>query len=202
MPITPMTDLAERGWSVTPEPTWNLHLPEGVDAVEPIPGVVMPIEVRAQGPLQSLPAEAVQGATDSEVEGARVEVEAVYDAKAGRYRLRGLSITASDAGEVTGVLLRRVAPLSILRWVLPRVFDTDDGALTPWVASFVAPEMDTLRESAEQERPAPTIQDAATVYRLAEVVREPPAKAVATALGLQARTATNWIKRAKAQGLL
>ncbi|MDP5226912.1 MULTISPECIES: hypothetical protein [Arthrobacter] len=197
MPITPLTDLDQRGWMVQPQLTWDQKLPDGPDAVQLIPGVVGPEWMRAEGPFRTLPQSAGEaGGADLDVQ---VALEARFDRDRGCYLLRSLTVEAPDGSEVTGVLLREIAPLRIMRWVLPRTFQVEQDKLSVWVSAFIAPE---VAAQATDPRPEAALEDAATVYRLAEVVREPPAKAVADALGLQTRTATNWIVRARKQGLL
>src|SRR5699024_7616535 len=196
VPITPITDLTNRGWTVSPE---LADLPQTQDgAIELSPGVVGPLSVRAEGPFRTVPLGPTADVTEQEL-GAYIELEARHDQESGCYLLHRLSVTAPSGAEVTGVLLREVAPLRIMRWVLPRTFRIDADRISPHVVGFIAPEMVGLQPD---PTPEPSLADAATVYRLAEIVREPPAKAVADALGLQTRTATNWIARARKQGLL
>lgn len=61
------------------------------------------------------------------------------------------------------------------------------------------------REPVDRPRSGPRpseLKDAATVYRLAVMIRERPAQAVATALGLHQPTANNWLKIARREGLI
>lgn len=183
-------DITNRNWSVDVSSA----------TVEPIRGVTAPETVRASGPLWTLPS-GVADSVDELDKSAHLELEAVFTPGQAKYTLRHLAVTAPGESEVTGTLLRRIAPLSVMRWVLPRTFEMDFNVFSPHVANFVTPEWYGAHANAEGEQTA-SVKDAATIYRLAEVVREPPAKAVAEALGLQARTATNWIMRAKKQGLL
>lgn len=196
MPITPITDLTNRRWTASPELADLPQTPDGT--IELIPGVVGPLNVRAEGPFRTVPLGHAEGVSEQEMD-AHIELEACHDPERGCYLLHKLSVTAPAGTEVTGVLLREVAPLRIMRWVLPRTFKIDADRISPHVVGFIAPEMVGLQPD---PTPEPSLADAATVYRLAEIVREPPAKAVADALGLQTRTATNWIARARKQGLL
>jgi len=187
--ISPLDDLEQRGWRIEPSG----------ETVELTAGVWAPVVVHAAGPLGGVP----DGVVDGKGEGFRLELEARYDAERGSYLLRRFEIIAPDGDEVTGLLLRGIAPLRVMRWVLPRSWyvlprrtEPSPGTPTTYAFRFMAP---------EQERDdglAATIEDAAMVYRLAEIVREPAAKAVAETLGLQTRTATNWIARAREKGLL
>ena len=190
MPITPETDLNERQWQV--EGTGELIVVH--------PGVAIPTVVRAGGPLSTVPATGTGRAGPST--GFRLEVEAVYVESRGHYMLRAFSVVAPEDGEVTGALLRTAAPLWVLRWILPRTFQFDEVALSDSVVDFIAPEFKQHRLN-KRDAHSTTIDltDVGTVYRLATIVRYPPAKAVAETFDLQARTATNWIVRARASGL-
>ena len=163
------------------------------------PGVMIPSIVRAGGPLSGVPS-GEQG--DSALrEGFYLDIEAAYSQTLGHYTLRSFSLVAPEDEEVTGVLLRTVTPLAVLRWILPRTFQLDASALTVSVTDFVAPELKAQRiEKPNEESAGIALADVGTVYRLATIVRYPPAKAVAETFGLEARTATNWIARARAVG--
>lgn len=191
VPITPETDIEERGWSID----------LGSDSYVVHPGVSAPAIVRAWGPLVNLPG--VQ-ASDSEVrDGSVLEVEAHLDDAGGSYRLYRVTVMAAQGAEVSGTLLRAVAPLSVMRWVLPRTFQLDGDALSDAVVAFVAPEFRQYRPPLGGGKGSSVdVADVGTVYRLASVVRYPPAKAVAETFGLHARTATNWIVRAREANLL
>lgn len=191
MPITPETDLREREW----------HVDESGALVEVHPGVAIPTCVRAWGPLSGVPSGGVGGSSLDDG-GFRLEIEAVYSRPLGHYTLRCFSLTAPEDAEVTGVLLRTITPLGVMRWVLPRTFRLDASALSVSVVDFVAPELKPHRiEEPAGGSVSIDLTDVGTVYRLATIVRYPPAKAVGETFGLQARTATNWIARARALGL-
>ena len=189
MPITPDTDLRERKWQVDGSPVLiNVH-----------PGVAIPRLVRASGPLRNVPS--AVGGSDLD-EGFQLEMEAVFSQPLGHYTLRSFSLVAPEDEEVTGVLLRTVTPLGVMRWMLPRTFQLDGSALSVPVVDFVAPEIKPYRNDPHQGGSTSIeLADVGTVYRLATIVRYPPAKAVAETFGLQARTATNWIARARALDL-
>ena len=189
MPITPETDLRERNWQVDESRALiNVHK-----------GVAIPRLVRAWGPLSNVPL----SPGDSDIDGGfRLEVEAAYSKPLGHYTLRSFSLVAQGDEEVNGVLLRTVTPLGVLRWILPRTFHLDASALSAPVMRFVAPELKPHRTT-EPNGGSTSIKltDVGTVYRLAAIVRQPPAKAVAETFGLQTRNATYWITRARALGL-
>lgn len=192
MPITPETDIRDRNWNV-----------RGTGRrIRVRPGVLISSLVRAHGPLSTVPAAppAVSGTTSSA--GFRLEIEAVYSTALGHYTLRSCSLRAADEEEVTGAVLRTVTPLGLMRWMLPRTFEFDGSALSVPVADFVAPELKQYRsERSLGQSTSIELGDVGTVYCLATIVRYPPAKAVAETFGLQPRTATNWILRARAMGL-
>ena len=164
------------------------------------PGVAIPSIVRAGGPLSSVPSGERGDSAFSE--GFHLDIEASYGQALGHYTLRSFSVVAPENEEVTGVLLRTLTPLAVLRWILPRTFQLEASALSVSVTDFVAPELKRQRIETPNEKSAGIdLADVGTVYRLAAIVRYPPAKAVAETFGLEARTATNWIARARAVGL-
>ena len=190
VPVTPETDLRERKWQV-----------DGSSAlIEVHPGITIPRLVRAWGPLSGVPSGALR---DTAVDGGfRLDIKAAYSQSLGYYLLRSFSLVASGDQEVTGVLLRTMAPLGVMRWVLPRTFQFDASTLSVPVVDFVAPELKPYRidkVSANSKRI--DLADVGTVHRLATIVRYPPMRAVSETFGFQARTATNWIARARAVGL-
>ncbi|MGF6821927.1 hypothetical protein M2317_000813 [Microbacterium sp. ZKA21] len=173
------------------------------------PGISLPAWIEATGPLSRvMDTRSLSEATAEalEAEDALVRIEASYDATEERYLLRKLELSAPEGREVTGTLLREVAPLRIMRWVLPRTFQPRDvGLATPAVMRYIYPERRIDLEPRPRGAIGPThteILEVATVYRLAYIVRDAPAKAVADSLGLERRTATNWILRARNAGLL
>ena len=189
MPITPETELRERDW----------HVSASHGLIDVHPGIAIPRLVRAGGPLSRVPSADVGGAALDE--GFQIEIEAVYSQLLGYYTLRSFCLVAPEDEEVTGVLLRTVTPLGVMRWILPRTFQLDASALSVAVVDFVAPELKPYRKAPNGGSVSIDLTDAGTVYRLAKIVRYPPAKAVAETFCLQARTATNWIARARAVGL-
>lgn len=191
VPITPETDIAERGWSID----------RGSNSYVVHPGVSAPTIVRAWGPLVNVPG--VQAADCDVRDGSVLEVEVHLGDAGGSYRLHRVTITAAQGAEVSGSLLRAVAPLSVMRWVLPRTFQLEGDALSHALVDFVAPEFRQYRpQLGDTKGSSVDLADVATVYRLASVVRYPPARAVAETFNFHARTATNWIVRARAANLL
>lgn len=190
MPVTPETDLRERKWQVDGSRS----------LIEVHPGVTIPRLVRAWGPLSGVPSgELGDSAVD---EGFSLDIEAAYSQSLGHYTLRSFSLVAPEDEEVTGVLLRTMAPLGVMRWILPRTFQLDASVLSVRVVDFLAPELKPYRiDEPSGGSTSIDLTDVGTVYRLATIVRYPPAKAVAETFDLQARTATNWIVRARALGL-
>ena len=164
------------------------------------PGITIPRLVRAWGPLSGVPSGALR---DSAVdEGFRLDIKAAYSQSLGHYLLRSFSLVASGDQEVTGVLLRTMAPLGVMRWVLPRTFQFDASTLSVPVVDFVAPELKPYRiDEVSGKSTRIDLVDVGTVHRLATIVRYPPMKAVSETFGFQVRTATNWIARARALGL-
>lgn len=173
------------------------------------PGVSLPAWIEATGPLSRV----MDGRPLAEIEesgvgmeDALVRIEASYDDTEQRYLLRKLELTAPEGREISGTLLREVAPLRIMRWVLPRTFKPKDvGLATPAVMRYIYPERHIDLEPRPRGAVGPShteILEVATIYRLAHIVRDSPAKAVADSMGLERRTATNWIARARVVGLL
>jgi hypothetical protein len=164
------------------------------------PGLELPIWVKSKGPLSRIEDGADVG-TESDGQDAWLNLEAVFDSTQGRYLLSELTLKAPEGEEITGTLLRRIPAQRLLRWVVPRVIRqaTDNAA----VDAYQFPETGSRPEERAQRGPADEdLRAAATIYRMAEVVSDPPAKAVATAFGLEKRTATNWISKARSRGFL
>ncbi|WP_374460060.1 hypothetical protein [Microbacterium sp.] len=186
MPITPESDVEQRGWTV-----------ETAGSVQAQSGVTIPVTVDAQGPLKSAPGGLAQQ------EGFELRMQASFNPDRGHYLLRGLSLKALAGDEVTGTVLRGIAPLAVLRWILPRTFELNHSALTAAVVNFVAPELRDVRDPDGLEKiRSVDLKDVATIYSLASIVRYPPAKAVAEAFEFPSRTASNWIARARAANLI
>lgn len=173
------------------------------------PGVSLPAWIEATGPLSRVMDSRSLEEIESDgldAEDALVRIEASYDDHEQRYLLRKLELTAPEGREISGTLLREVAPLRIMRWVLPRTFKPSEVGLgTSAVMRYIYPERGIELEPRPRGATGPThteIIEVATIYRLAHIVRDSPAKAVAESMGLERRTATNWIARARDVGLL
>lgn len=184
MPEIRTDELVARGW-------WTGFT--GGATVELVPGVTAPAEVTAGGPAATAPPTQI-GVTDDPGFGINLELTATYEADLSHYTLSSLTMTTDPWHEVTGTLLRAIAPLTILTWVVLPTLQVA-ARVSPYVQAYISPRVDRAASG-------PTLADAAAIYRLADMVRDAPAKAVADTLGLQTRTATNWITRAREAGLL
>ena len=190
MPITPETDIADRGWSV--EVSGSAHRVHG--------GVTLRETIEIRGPLSTLPAVEESGLPN--VEGYQLRAVAAYDYGSMYYLMRVFELTAPEHQEVTGVHTRAIGPLRVLRWALPRTFEVDEGLLSQPVVDFVAPELKAHRlRSHPESRKKIELADVGTVCRLATIVRYPPSRALSEVYGFQPRTSTNWILRARTAGL-
>lgn len=179
-----------------------------------LPSVSAPLRVQAHGSLRRVMKLAFldEQYLDNSVVGRTViGIEASYSEAHGHYRLEHLSVTAPEDEEVTGVLLREVAPQRIMRWALAQAIkytNDDDGTpyISRWARDYLTPQLggsDNVKMLPAEGGPTvENIKAVAEVYRIAEVIRDAPAKAVADVMGLQQRTATNWINRARAEGFL
>lgn len=179
-----------------------------------IPTVYAPLRAQAHGSLRKVMRFALSGEEhlDNSVVGRTVvSIGARFDEARGHYLLEHLGVSAPEDGEVTGVLLREIAPQRIMRWALARAirYSTDENGaphISRWARDYLSPHL----AGAENVKMLPVeggpndenIRAVAEIYRIAEAIRDAPAKAVADTLGLQQRTATNWINRAKTKGLL
>lgn len=192
MPVTPENDISDRDWHVrgTGRPI-KVH-----------PGVMISEVVRAHGPLLTVPTNDLATSGAATGEDFRLEIEAIYSSNLGHYLMRSFALHAEPEYEVTGALLRTVAPLGVMRWLLPRTFEIDASALSVPVADFIAPELAQYRQTSNGSAGSIMLKDVGTVYSLARAVRYPPAKAVAETFNLQARTATNWILKARTNGFI
>lgn len=194
MPVTPETDINDRGWVV-----------EGAgELLRVYPGIAIAPVVRAKGPLASAPVGGDPAVTTTTHAGNYLlAIEAAYAENLGHYTLRTLALEAAGDDDVTGAVLRTVAPLAVMRWFLPRTFEIEPSKLSVPVVDFIAPELKQYRRpSTVRQAPGFALEDIGTIYSVARIVRYPPAKAVAETLELQQRTATNWIAKARSKGLL
>lgn len=153
-----------------------------------------------------VPAVRVVESGDSSAPG--VDVLAVFDREAMRYRASAIKVTAPDGSEVTGTQLRGVRVTDYLRCA------GLSGVYLEWNGERLLPlsrfgddlgAMFNQRISAGIRRAGPTSDNlflVALSYFVAQISSQPPAKAVERDLGLPARTAANWIARAKEEGIL
>jgi hypothetical protein len=120
----------------------------------------------------------------------------------------------ADGSAVTGEALRTIAVEDVLRESARHALARGVGAvkIAPTVARghWAAPDADVARTvgaaAAERLRemgPArETLEAVAVVYRVAEVIGEPPTKAVREAFGISQSTAGAWIGRARSAELV
>ncbi|MCS0644987.1 hypothetical protein [Curtobacterium flaccumfaciens] len=173
------------------------HPPSMADAtIEPFPGfrVVPWMSMRIEG----------EANTDYEP-----EIEVTFDVSESRYRPTFIGVRAD---EVNGTMLRTVRVTDYLRGAarlgIYSALDASDGEAEPLAAlfDFAGPESifgDEFADLLKNEGPTPfSISHVGFSYVFAQLAAEPPAKAVQRDLHLTARTADNWIAKAKANGLL
>ncbi len=133
-----------------------------------------------------------------------LRVHTEFSQRTSSYVLRGLLVDVGKGTDLTGVLLRRVAPESILRWLLPHALLVDPLGTSPGVARYLG-----NRRAAEQQPPLGKQQhirlsreELAEVYRVAQAVRDNPTQAIADLTGVSARSTRDRIATARRQGLL
>jgi transposase-like protein len=108
----------------------------------------------------------------------------------GAYEIRKLTLTAVEGGpEVTTEALRGIPLRSIVRLI--------STSLETWAIGDA-----DAKEIASHGPTDEALTWAARTYALARLTGQSPAKVVAERFGLQPRTATNWIRRARERGLL
>lgn len=154
------------------------------------PGLVVHPTVRARWTLD---ADTVGALNVGESVDADVRIE--YSPEAGRYELRALTLSSiAGAGpEITGALLRTVRVQRLLQTTALQSL-----ALVDHLASSQAPLSPELADT-----PVPAehlLAHVAVIYRAAEIASDNPGQAVAEQLGMQRRTAANWIARSRAAG--
>jgi hypothetical protein len=142
----------------------------------------------------------IQVTNDPGVEGI-VRIKAVYDPILRRFVAESVELVRSGEGkEVTGTSIRTIRVQEYVHQALDMVgvyFRRPSGA---WVMlNDAADEIPTAKE----QGPVPeTLAWVARVYRLAEIMNARPAKTVAEEFAIPYPTATNWIARARAAGLM
>ena len=155
----------------------------------------------------------VASATDDE-SGIETTVHANYLAEAGRYFVTEVHNRATRAGvEINNIALRQVAVQQILqsatphcitltlegdedtsaKWIPLAQLTTVEGKLIPpWMAEQVT------RRGSSAER----MDVIELLYGAAALSGQPPVKAIQLELGVPHRTASDWVKRARAAGRL
>lgn len=137
--------------------------------------------------------ETVQGYVRYPDLGYEARIEAVYDPQAGRYRGQTLTVEAIEGREVTGEMLRTVRVKDVLRDAITRHMVDE---LWPLISGRPSPLEPAGGPTTE------TLQQVALLYRIALLVGDAPAKAVAEALGVPRPTASRWATRARDRGYL
>ena len=160
------------------------------------PGIPIKPTIRGELPVGDV---VVGGLRRDEL--AWVSLRLEYSEHSGRFEVASFGIDRrADAYEVSGAFLRTVKVHAIAKLALAE-------ALPSWGVVI----LDLLRDRSDAEGrglPAFKASDegalmlAAMVYRIAEISGENPAQAVAESLDLKTRTATNWVKRARAEGFM
>lgn len=202
MPRTPRSDLEAREWEARAVTATGGVTAETVHIVS---GVRAPAEVVASGPVATVPPAEARSERGTSPQ---LWIRATYSRERAMYQVRELRVTAADDEDVTGTVLRDIAPQRLLRWILPRMFEVDEETMSYGVLLFIAPDLEEvvqLRESLQRSGRTPRpdmLRDAATIYQLAEAVHEPPLRAVAETLGMTTRTASRWIASARELGLM
>jgi len=142
----------------------------------------------------------------SDYHGFDVTALVVYDGE--RLVVDSLTVSRREGGEpVTGEALRKITIQAMLRDNLRAATRIRGGAGADLPAGTVArgqgmiseDDADRLRDSG----PVPeTLAWVARIYRAADVVGDPPTKAVRETFGISQSTAGNWIGRARSAGLI
>lgn len=124
-----------------------------------------------------------------------------YREAEGRYVIQRMSIEIVEGDdEITGAWLRELPMLALSRGALAegKVVELSSGGLFDPAVVAAASESIVAGGPSSQEAMLAT----ARTYRYAQILQQPPAKAVQEVLGLTAPTATLWIRRARTLGML
>lgn len=132
------------------------------------------------------------------------EIVVAYDEQLGRFVAESvLAMRRENGTEVTSAMLRSLRIQEYIKWAVPHfVVFGEPGAWTSFGGwdSFIP---DWLSEEVRQAGPTPSsLEWVARIYRLAQTLNQPPASAVAEHLEIAQRTASHWIAKAKASGLI
>ncbi|MGZ3141910.1 hypothetical protein ACVDFE_07905 [Lentzea chajnantorensis] len=129
-----------------------------------------------------------------------------YDGE--RLVVESLCVHRREGGEpVTGEALRKITVQSVLRDSLRAATKIRGGlgADLPEGTPVRAQGMITVAEAERLRDEGPTAETlnwVARIYRVADVIGDPPTKAVREAFGISQSTAGNWIGRARSAGLI
>lgn len=130
-----------------------------------------------------------------------IVIEATYDYALRRYVASKVSASRRGDGlEVNGSMLRELRVQEYIRDGLRGEFDIQLGDGSQEVAILDEDRRDELVAAGPGNRE--TLLWLARIYRSAEVLNVPPVKAVQEQLGLTQSTATLWVRRARAEGIL
>ncbi|MBX3193872.1 MAG: hypothetical protein KF727_02070 [Microbacteriaceae bacterium] len=135
-------------------------------------------------------------------------IEAVYSADAGRYRIAATAHRAtSSTGEITPTVLRQVRLGELLTAAVPHCvtveFEGKQRTVHDLLATGGRVVPEPLAAIAVAAGPtADTLGLVQLIYGVAALAASPPMRAVANELGIPERTATHWISKARAAGLL
>lgn len=135
-------------------------------------------------------------------------IEAVYSADAGRYRIAATKHRAtSSTGEITPTVLRQVRLGELLTAAVPYCvaaeFEGKHRSVHDLLATGGRVVPEPLAAVAVAAGPtADTLGLVQLIYSVAALAALPPMRAVASELGIPERTATHWITKARAAGLL
>lgn len=135
-------------------------------------------------------------------------IEAVYSPEAGRYRITATRHRATnDSGEITPTVLRQVRLGELLSAAVPYCIAVEFEKKQATVHDLLGRNERILptwmAEAAAKSGPtADTLELVQLVYGIAALAALPPMRAVALEMGIAERTATHWITKARAAGLL
>lgn len=138
----------------------------------------------------TIPAEI--SATSPDVGGYTVDLVARYDPTLGRYAAQVVTVRGRDGQEVTSEGIRTIPVAGILRYAVASV-----------VAPMLAPprpiDLVALGKAGLTDA---TLQQVASIYRLALVLGDAPTRRVAEVLAVPRSTAGRWVTRARDRGYL
>jgi hypothetical protein len=136
-------------------------------------------------------------------------IDASYSTPAGRYRItRTAHRAVGTTDEITPTVLRQVRLGEILSAAVPHcVAVVDDqigrGTVHDLISSGKRLLPEWMSAAASKAGPtADTLEIVQVIYGVAALAGQPPMRAVANELGIPERTATHWITKARAAGLL